>query len=440
MTTRRRRCGARRSTTSTARSARDRAVRRLRDAGAVRGHSAGTRRRAQARRALRPLAHGAVRAARRRRRRVGRRAHDQPRRDDEAAASALQHLQQRARRRARRRDLLPSRRTLAAGRQRRRTPTRCGRISKPHLPRADVQLTESARRARADRGPGPAVGRDAAAARRRRHRGAEILHLRRKHTSAACRRSSRAPATPARTASNSSSTATRPRALGRAAARARGARASSPAASARATCCGWKPGMPLYGHELTEEITPLASRSSLGGEDEQAGVHREGGARSASSADDYPRIAGLVLDGRVPARAGYRRAPRREARRRGPQRFDRTVRREQEHRDGARRPRRPQPSGPCSGSRCAARTRGDGRRCRSTNARPKQHGRIALVAQPEDLLYSKEHEWVKLDGDVATIGITDYAQNSLGDIVYVELPRVGAEDLQQFGTSASSNR
>lgn len=52
---------------------------------------------------------------------------------------------------------------------------------------------------------------------------------------------------------------------------------------------------------------------------------------------------------------------------------------------------------------------------------------------PAGLLYSKEHEWVKLDGDVATIGITDYAQASLGDIVYVELPKVGA-GLQQFGS------
>lgn len=48
------------------------------------------------------------------------------------------------------------------------------------------------------------------------------------------------------------------------------------------------------------------------------------------------------------------------------------------------------------------------------------------MAQPADLLYSKEHEWVKVDGDTATIGITDYAQNSLGDIVYVELPKIGA--------------
>ena len=54
------------------------------------------------------------------------------------------------------------------------------------------------------------------------------------------------------------------------------------------------------------------------------------------------------------------------------------------------------------------------------------------MAQPAGLLFSKDHEWVKLDGDVATVGITDYAQHSLGDIVYVELPRIGAT-LTQFG-------
>ena len=44
---------------------------------------------------------------------------------------------------------------------------------------------------------------------------------------------------------------------------------------------------------------------------------------------------------------------------------------------------------------------------------------------PEELKYSKDHEWVKVDGDVATVGITDYAQDSLGDVVYVELPNEG---------------
>ncbi len=44
---------------------------------------------------------------------------------------------------------------------------------------------------------------------------------------------------------------------------------------------------------------------------------------------------------------------------------------------------------------------------------------------PENLHYSKDHEWVRTDGDIAVIGITDYAQNSLGDVVYVELPKPG---------------
>lgn len=44
---------------------------------------------------------------------------------------------------------------------------------------------------------------------------------------------------------------------------------------------------------------------------------------------------------------------------------------------------------------------------------------------PENLRYSKDHEWVSVDGDIATIGVTDYAQHSLGDVVYVDLPRVG---------------
>lgn len=44
---------------------------------------------------------------------------------------------------------------------------------------------------------------------------------------------------------------------------------------------------------------------------------------------------------------------------------------------------------------------------------------------PENLRYSKDHEWVSADGDIAAIGITDYAQHSLGDVVYIDLPRVG---------------
>jgi glycine cleavage system H protein len=47
------------------------------------------------------------------------------------------------------------------------------------------------------------------------------------------------------------------------------------------------------------------------------------------------------------------------------------------------------------------------------------------LTQPSDRLYTKEHEWVKFDGTSALVGITDYAQSSLGDIVYVELPKPG---------------
>lgn len=45
---------------------------------------------------------------------------------------------------------------------------------------------------------------------------------------------------------------------------------------------------------------------------------------------------------------------------------------------------------------------------------------------PEDLKYAESHEWLKLEGDTATVGITDHAQNELSDVVYVELPKVGA--------------
>jgi len=46
---------------------------------------------------------------------------------------------------------------------------------------------------------------------------------------------------------------------------------------------------------------------------------------------------------------------------------------------------------------------------------------------PDDLHYSKDHEWVRVDGNIAIVGITDYAQDSLGDVVYVELPKTGDE-------------
>ena len=61
------------------------------------------------------------------------------------------------------------------------------------------------------------------------------------------------------------------------------------------------------------------------------------------------------------------------------------------------------------------------------------------MSYPADLKYTKEHEWIKVDGASATIGITDYAQESLGDIVFVDLPKPGSEITagKTFGTVES---
>ena len=62
-----------------------------------------------------------------------------------------------------------------------------------------------------------------------------------------------------------------------------------------------------------------------------------------------------------------------------------------------------------------------------------------MSTYPSDLKYTKDHEWVKIDGGTAKVGITDYAQKQLGDVVYVELPEVGAAFKQgdSFGTIES---
>lgn len=62
-----------------------------------------------------------------------------------------------------------------------------------------------------------------------------------------------------------------------------------------------------------------------------------------------------------------------------------------------------------------------------------------MMNYPENLLYSKEHEWVEVKGDVAVIGITWHAQDSLGDVVFVETPAIGAEfkQMSEFGVVES---
>ena len=61
------------------------------------------------------------------------------------------------------------------------------------------------------------------------------------------------------------------------------------------------------------------------------------------------------------------------------------------------------------------------------------------MSYPADLKYTKEHEWIRVDGNTGTIGITDFAQQQLGDVVYVELPEIGSTITagQVFGTIES---
>lgn len=61
---------------------------------------------------------------------------------------------------------------------------------------------------------------------------------------------------------------------------------------------------------------------------------------------------------------------------------------------------------------------------------------------PEDLLYSREHVWVRVDGDLATLGLTDYAQENIGEVVSIELPETDTdvEQDEPFGTIESSSK
>ena len=67
----------------------------------------------------------------------------------------------------------------------------------------------------------------------------------------------------------------------------------------------------------------------------------------------------------------------------------------------------------------------DDKRCRRSN--------LFMANIPENLRYSKDHEWIAAEGETATIGITDYAQHSLGDVVYTDMPRFG----DMFGADES---
>ncbi|MBU2602162.1 MAG: glycine cleavage system protein GcvH [Actinobacteria bacterium] len=58
---------------------------------------------------------------------------------------------------------------------------------------------------------------------------------------------------------------------------------------------------------------------------------------------------------------------------------------------------------------------------------PATLGEKGALVNPKNLKYHKEHDWARIEGDIAVLGVTDYAQEALGDIVYIELPEVGTE-------------
>ena len=186
-------------------------------------------------------------------------------------------------------------------------------------------------------------------------------------------------------------------------------------------------GMPLYGNELDLDTNPY--EAGLG---RVVKLDKPGDFVGRAALEKVARD-GPAAHARRPHRGGPRDRPsrvsglgRRSTDRRGHQR-DPVADARGADRDGLRRTGRRR-----AGYRCRRR---DPRRP-SAGAR----GRPALLQEaslspmvPTDLRYTKDHEWVRVDGDEATVGITAYAADQLGDIVFVELPDVG-RSLDQFAT------
>ena len=184
-------------------------------------------------------------------------------------------------------------------------------------------------------------------------------------------------------------------------------------------------GFCLYGHDIDESDDPGRSRACMdhraqtpgGGWISRRRRHPRADARQPVAAAGRsrsrwpgagPRRHGDFRHGRSRARQGHVRGLRAVRRRPG--------------RHGVRRCEGvgPRHAGPAPGSRETEACKGAADAFRTAPILSHREGEMS------DLRYSKEHEWVRFDGEIATVGISDFAQEQLGDVVFVELPAVGA--------------
>ena len=186
-------------------------------------------------------------------------------------------------------------------------------------------------------------------------------------------------------------------------------------------------GLPLYGNDLDEVTTPVeAGLTWVIGKRRKLAWDFPGALVARDQLDNGPtRVrVGLRPDGRAPARAGTTivDADGNEA---GSGHLGRLLAQpECADRDGLcapRRRRRRHGAVPAGARQAAARDR------RADAVRPTPLQTLKEPSAMSDTRYTKDHEWVRLDGDIVTVGITDHAQEALGDVVFVELPEVDRE-------------
>ncbi len=214
-------------------------------------------------------------------------------------------------------------------------------------------------------------------------------------------------------------------------------------------------GMPLYGNELGPGHDAVRSRARPGRQTRQArrfrgpgGPHQSPGRWSSQEARGPGRPRSRHRPSRLRSLLGRR--SRRSRHQRNP-----VADAQRAHCDGLRGPilgrarydigSRRQGSAGIRGDRAAAllqatQLAGASGGCRTRRKRIARGIRRSEAMVPQGLRYTKEHEWVRLEGDVATVGITDYAAHQLGDVVFVELPEVGRTVDPAHARSASSNR